>query len=47
MPYVPSGTPQQSGPQVVMMGGHAHTYQAIPHAGGEERVYTPLNLDCS
>ena len=50
MPYVPSGTPLQSSPQVhgrfvVMVGGHAHTYQAIPHVGGEEGVYTHQNLD--
>ena len=52
MLYVPSGTPLQSVPQVHgrfvmmhMMGGHAHTYQAIPHVGGEEGVYTHQNLD--
>ena len=49
MLYVPSGTPLQSAPQVhrqfvVMVGGHANTYQAIPHVGGEEGVYPRQNL---
>ena len=50
MLYVPSGIAIQSGPQVhgrrvMMMEARAHTYQAIPHAGGEEGVYTHQNVD--